>query len=140
MSAQVSVLRIDRGGKRLEGIVIGMMQRAEEPQVVGDLMTQRFGQRVIVQHQSDVRSQHLQRFKIARAVYLLAFSCTQHESTNGAGTHAQRRNAFDGIEERSLRRAEEFVDVLLAVRYSRRSRLPPLMLRNAHQRQYRMRV
>src|SRR4029077_15686636 len=95
MSSQISILRVNRSGEGLESIVIGMVKRAEQPEIVCDLMTQRFGEGGIVQHQRQVRSQHLQRLEVSGTVGFLALPGTEHESANRAGTHTQRRKAFD---------------------------------------------
>src|SRR5689334_1520161 len=93
---------------------------------------------MVVQHQRNLRCQQLQGLEIAGAVTLLTLAAAEHKSPNWPGADAQRSKAFDRGEERSLRRAEEFLDVLLAVGYAGRARLIPVMLWHAYQRQHTM--
>ena len=69
-----------------------------------------------MQHQRDLRNQHLQRFQVCRSIDFMTLSGAQHQRSHRTCANPQRGEAFDGVEERSLARAKEFLDVLLAVR------------------------
>jgi hypothetical protein len=51
VAVNVDVLHVDGGGERFERVVIEAVQRSHEPQVFGDPLRQRLGQRMVVHGQ-----------------------------------------------------------------------------------------
>ena len=82
------ILRVDGSGEGFESVVVRVVKGAEKPQIVRDLVPQRFCKRMIVKHQGKMGSEHLESFNIRTAVKLLAFTCAKHECAHGSSAHA----------------------------------------------------